>query len=268
MSRTKKNLKKNNSLLNKLLLIKNYYKLLSVLGISIIGITLISINYNQNSNGANINLIQINFNEPLPEKEIIKNEISCSSPYVPGKIGTAFLVNECNAILKKDFKGIEGDTGTVVMLISPKWSQKENSYRYLFDWGKNIENDRISLFVDQDNKLNLLFFDSNGNFYGAKEDISSWIDDEWHMIMITWDFKSKEAMLYLDTQRVKIITIPNSYIDLTTENGLYIGQNILEEERLYGMINAYWIFSDVKSQDWMKALYYSIFDSSFIKIGN
>jgi hypothetical protein len=187
--------------------------------------------------------------------------------FVPAVVGNGAWIDDCYALLIPNLKTFETSTGTISMIVIPKWDSRENIPRFLVDMGRKFNQDRLSLFIDEYNNLQLRFFDSYGNVFGTSYDVSNWKIDEPHMITSTWNFDEGTINLYIDGTLTSSTIIPKTKFNISSGEGMFIGQDMAKRFQAFVVLDELMIFSDVKSKDWIKIFYLSIF-GNIVSIGS
>lgn len=114
-----------------------------------------------------------------------------------------------NFLLKKGYEK-KGGMGT---WFTPSWKDRPQNKFYLLDFVGNLDKNRISIFITEENQLIAQILTSDARKEIINVNIKDWKKDEPHLIVLQWDTDINRIQLYVD----KILYekfIPNLSFDI------------------------------------------------------
>jgi hypothetical protein len=112
-----------------------------------------------------------------------------------------------NLLVKKDMK-----RRWFWFWFTPMWNKSPHRKFYLADFVGNITKNRISVFVTEEAKLICQVLTSDGRDEQISVNISSWVKNEPHLIIVDWKSSENKLTLHLDKDKYEK-NIPNLHFD-------------------------------------------------------
>jgi len=118
--------------------------------------------------------------------------------------------NNANLLIDTDGSEKEGGIGT---WFTPMWKGHPRRKFYLMDLVGHLDRNRISVFFTEENSLVCQILTSDGRKELLAVDISSWTENEHHLIIVQWKTEDDRVELGVDG-KIYVKTIPNLSFDV------------------------------------------------------
>ena len=161
----------------------------------------------------------------------IKTTVSCKNN--PTIIDGTLLIDKCDSIYRKI--NLTEDGYRIITRFKPLWNPDNKTY-YILDVSKGLENNRISLFTEN-NFLKLRIYQDNGTEVTIKKRIDKfgldWKNTEWYRIEMRWWKPS--GKIFLNVNGKDVVGVIVGKINLNLKNAkLFLGSDMNGENQAFG----------------------------------